>query len=240
MSSSTTTAPRRARRLVQVGGFVRKEIVAVARQPRLLLVLVVGPFVILLLFGLGYDQEQSVLRTAFVGPPGSIYEDSLEQFTDELEQYVENAGYSDDLAAAEARAARWRHRRDRRLSHRPDRRRPCRGTGRHQGPPRQDRPHPASGRRGLLAGGRDGDERAASSKRSSVGHRTRSSPSPSRSSSPAGRSTRSRRRSNSPIPIRSPRRSPNSSSRPTTSTPSPARRPNSPRASAPTRRPPHR
>jgi len=103
MSPATTTAPRRARRLVQVGGFVRKEIVAVARQPRLLLVLVAGPFVILLLFGLGYDQQQSVLRTAFVGPPGSIYEESLEQFTDELEQYVENAGFSDDLAEAEAR-----------------------------------------------------------------------------------------------------------------------------------------
>ncbi len=103
MSPATTTAPRRARRLVQVGGFVRKEIVAVARQPRLLLVLVAGPFVILLLFGIGYDQEQSVLRTAFVGPPGSIYEESLDQFTDELAQYVDSAGYSDDLVEAEAR-----------------------------------------------------------------------------------------------------------------------------------------
>ena len=103
MTTATATRPRRARRVVQVGGFVRKEIVAVARQPRLLLVLVAGPFVILLLFGLGYDQQQAVLRTAFVGPPGSIYEESLDQFTDELEQYVDNAGYSDDLVEAENR-----------------------------------------------------------------------------------------------------------------------------------------
>ncbi len=103
MNSSTTTTPRRARRLVQIGGFVRKEIAAVARQPRLLVVLVAGPFVILLLFGLGYDQEQSVLRTAFVGPPGSIYEESLDQFTDELQQYVDNAGFSDDLVRTEQR-----------------------------------------------------------------------------------------------------------------------------------------
>ena len=103
MSSATATRPRRARRVVQVGGFVRKEIVAVVRQPRLLLVLVAGPFVILLLFGLGYDQQQAVLRTAFVGPPGSMYEESLDQFTDELAQYVDNAGFSDDLVEAEAR-----------------------------------------------------------------------------------------------------------------------------------------
>ncbi len=103
MNAATTTAPRRARRLVQIGGFVRKEIAAVARQPRLLVVLVAGPFVILLLFGLGYDQKQAVLRTAFVGPSGSIYEESLDQFTDELQQYVDNAGFSDDLVEAESR-----------------------------------------------------------------------------------------------------------------------------------------
>lgn len=94
---------RKARRSVQVGGFLRKETAALLRQPRLLLVLVAGPFVILLLFGIGYDQEQSVLRTAFVGPADSIYEESLDQFTDELQQYVFNAGYSDDLVEAEQR-----------------------------------------------------------------------------------------------------------------------------------------
>jgi len=94
---------RKARRSVQVGGFLRKETVALLRQPRLLLVLVAGPFVILLLFGIGYDQEQSVLRTAFVGPADSIYEESLDQFTDELQQYVLSAGYSDDLVDAEQR-----------------------------------------------------------------------------------------------------------------------------------------
>jgi ABC-2 type transport system permease protein len=67
------------------------------------LVLVAGPFVILLLFGIGYDQEQSVLRTAFVGPEDSIYEESIDQFADELQQYVLNAGYSDDVVEAERR-----------------------------------------------------------------------------------------------------------------------------------------
>jgi ABC-2 type transport system permease protein len=93
--------PRRARRLVQIGGFLHKEVVALLRQPRLLLVLVAGPFLILLLFGIGYDQQQTVLRTAFVGPEDSIYEETIDQFADDLSQYVVNAGYSDDLVAAE-------------------------------------------------------------------------------------------------------------------------------------------
>ena len=96
---------RRVRRVVQVSGFLRKEIVALVRQPRLLLVLVAGPFLILLLFGIGYDEQQSVVRTAFVGPEGSIYEESIDQFADDLVQYVVNAGYSDDLLDAERRLA---------------------------------------------------------------------------------------------------------------------------------------
>ena len=100
MNVAATTRPRKARRSVQIVGFLRKEIVAVARQPRLLLVLVAGPFLILLLFGIGYDQEQTVLRTAFVGPEDSIYEETIDRFADDLQQYVVNEGYSDDLVAA--------------------------------------------------------------------------------------------------------------------------------------------
>lgn len=104
MSASSGHAPtRKVRGLVQVGGFLHKEIVSVLRQPRLVLVLVVGPFLILFLFGIGYNQQQSVLRTAFIGPEGSIYEDSIDQFAESLEKYVVNAGYSDDLVAAERR-----------------------------------------------------------------------------------------------------------------------------------------
>lgn len=103
MSQATSTSVRKARRAVQVGGFLRKEVASVVRQPRLLLVLVAGPFLILLLFGVGYNQEQSVLRTAFVGPEGSIYEESIDQFAEGLKKYVINDGYSDDLVEAERR-----------------------------------------------------------------------------------------------------------------------------------------
>ncbi len=96
----------RTRPLVQTAGFVRKEIVDILRQPRLLLVLVAGPFLVLLMFAVGYDQQQAVLRTAFVGPEDGIYVDSMERFSDELEYYITNEGYGSDLASAERRLER--------------------------------------------------------------------------------------------------------------------------------------
>lgn len=53
-------------RMVRVLGFIRKETFSVLRQPRLLLTLVVGPFLILLLFGLGYREDPHPFRTLLV------------------------------------------------------------------------------------------------------------------------------------------------------------------------------
>lgn len=92
---------RRLGPVIHVLGFVRKEILAVLRQPRLLLVLVIGPFLLLFLFGLGYDQTQTVLRTAFVGPEDSVFADVPDRFDDELSDYVEMAGYTSDIIEAQ-------------------------------------------------------------------------------------------------------------------------------------------
>lgn len=53
-------------RLIRVFGFIRKELVSVWRQPRLLLTLVVGPFLIVLVFGLGYRENPHPFRTLLV------------------------------------------------------------------------------------------------------------------------------------------------------------------------------
>lgn len=53
-------------RLIRVYGFFRKEISSVLRQPRLLLTLIVAPFLILLIFGLGYRQSPPAFRTLLV------------------------------------------------------------------------------------------------------------------------------------------------------------------------------
>ncbi len=93
------------RPLIQVFAFVRKEMLSVLRQPRLLSVLVIGPFLLLLLFGAGFDQTASVLRTTFVGPQDSVYEDAISQFSGEMERYIIDEGYTTDLVSAERRLA---------------------------------------------------------------------------------------------------------------------------------------
>lgn len=54
--------------LIRVSAFLSKEIFVVLRQPMLALTLVLGPFLILLLFGLGFRNEPPALRTLFVVP----------------------------------------------------------------------------------------------------------------------------------------------------------------------------
>jgi len=80
--------------------FVRKELVEILRQPRLLALLVVGPFVLLLLFGTGYSQNTVRLHTLFVAQEGSIYEETLNTNSDQLDQFVESEGFVSDKDAA--------------------------------------------------------------------------------------------------------------------------------------------
>lgn len=93
----------RLRPIVQASGLTRKEISQTLRQPQLLLLLVAGPFVILVIFGFGYDEDQLALRTAFVGPADSIYETALEEHDEMLSEYVTPSGYTSDLFAARQR-----------------------------------------------------------------------------------------------------------------------------------------
>jgi ABC-2 type transport system permease protein len=58
------------KRLIRTSGFVHKELVEVIRQPRLLLSLILGPFAIMVLFGVGYVGESGTLRAILVVPPG--------------------------------------------------------------------------------------------------------------------------------------------------------------------------
>lgn len=94
-------APSWFRPVIQFVGFLRKEFLAIIRQPRLLLILVVGPFLVLALFAVGFDQKETVLDTKFVGPEDGIYESSLEEFADEFDQYLNYNGYTADVVAAE-------------------------------------------------------------------------------------------------------------------------------------------
>jgi ABC-2 type transport system permease protein len=68
------------KRLTRAGAFVGKEINEVRRQPRLVLSLILGPFLILLLFGIGYQGESSKLSGIFVVPATGGFSQNLADY----------------------------------------------------------------------------------------------------------------------------------------------------------------
>ena len=89
--------------IIQCLAFVRKELVEIVRQPRLVALLVLGPFLVLFLFGIGYGSQQLELRTLFVGPAASFYEDAVADYEEVLEGFVDSEGFTSDEAAARQR-----------------------------------------------------------------------------------------------------------------------------------------
>jgi ABC-2 type transport system permease protein len=85
---------------------VRKEAAEILRQPRLVVTLILGPFLILLLFGLGYSAEPIPLRTLFVVPEDSILrsylQDSAETFVSQL--IYEGMTSNEELAKTSVRS----------------------------------------------------------------------------------------------------------------------------------------
>ncbi len=105
VSAPGLSSPKHAifRRSVQTFAFVRKEAVDIVHQPRLLLTLVLGPFLILLAFGLGYDQQTKPYRTLFVVPSDSPLRADIAQDAQKLGSYVRFEGVTDDEAGARNR-----------------------------------------------------------------------------------------------------------------------------------------
>lgn len=83
------------RSLVRISAFLRKEIVEVIRQPVLVMLLVVGPFSIMLLFGLGYHQSPS-MRTLFVVPEESPLAEQIRSNPESLGPNIDFRGVSTD------------------------------------------------------------------------------------------------------------------------------------------------
>jgi ABC-2 type transport system permease protein len=79
-------------KLVRASAFFTKEISEVIRQPRLVLTLVVGPFLILLLFGLGYLGDYPPVRTLYVVAQGNAFGAQLEKYMEELGTGLSYAG----------------------------------------------------------------------------------------------------------------------------------------------------
>ncbi|MFN2291565.1 MAG: ABC transporter permease [Anaerolineae bacterium] len=95
--------PKVLRFLIRTSAFVRKEMAEILRQPRLVITLVLGPFLILLLFGLGYSAQPVPLRTLFVVPKDSILRPYLRDNADTFIKQLVYAGMTTDEDQAKAK-----------------------------------------------------------------------------------------------------------------------------------------
>ncbi len=69
---------------IRISAFLFKEMLEIARQPMLLVTLVLGPFLILLFFGIGFRNQPQALRTLFVVEEDSPLAENIEQYATTL------------------------------------------------------------------------------------------------------------------------------------------------------------
>ncbi|RMF02506.1 MAG: hypothetical protein D6768_08085 [Chloroflexi bacterium] len=90
---------------IRVSAFLFKEMLEIGRQPMLLVTLVLGPFLILLFFGIGFRNEPQALRTLFVLDEDSPLQDRVERYGTTLGRQLIFAGIEHDLEAAKTKLA---------------------------------------------------------------------------------------------------------------------------------------
>src|SRR5947209_882331 len=78
-----------ARTAVRVGGMVAKEITEIVRQPVLMLTLILGPFLVLLLFGLGSTGQQPPVRVILVVPNDGTFSTDRGAYKDAFSSAVQ-------------------------------------------------------------------------------------------------------------------------------------------------------
>lgn len=85
---------------VRAWAFFRKEVAEILRQPRLVVSLVLAPFLILALFGAGYRQSVDPLRTIFVAADDAAFESAIGPRLGELEGAINYLGVTSDRSMA--------------------------------------------------------------------------------------------------------------------------------------------
>jgi len=67
--------------LIRISSFLRKELTEIFRQPKLILTLVLGPFLIMFLFGLASPSQGRTLRTTFVVTDPNSFRQEIDSFS---------------------------------------------------------------------------------------------------------------------------------------------------------------
>src|SRR5512139_1437014 len=91
--------------LIRISSFISKELTEILRQPRLILTLVLGPFLIMFLFGLGYPDQNRVLRTLYVAEDPNSLQGDLKVITESISPSIVNQGVESDEELALAKLA---------------------------------------------------------------------------------------------------------------------------------------
>lgn len=89
--------------IIRILSFFMKEINEIRRQPRLILSLLLGPFLILVLFGAGYRSDRPIVRTLLVVPPDMQAQMPLDEIRQVTAANFELVGIESDPAVAMAR-----------------------------------------------------------------------------------------------------------------------------------------
>jgi ABC-2 type transport system permease protein len=91
--------------LIRLLAFVGKELVEVARRPGAIVSLILGPFLIMAIFGAGYGGFRQPLETIVVAPPTSGLPTDLESYQKLAGTGLQVVEVTTDRAAAEAKLA---------------------------------------------------------------------------------------------------------------------------------------
>jgi ABC-2 type transport system permease protein len=91
--------------LIRSSSFVSKEFTEIVRQPRLIITLVLGPFLIMFLFGLGYPEQNRTLRTTFVAEDPDSLQANMDLFTNSASPAIASQDVETDKELALAKLA---------------------------------------------------------------------------------------------------------------------------------------
>ena len=85
---------------IRIFAFTRKEVIEVLRQPRLVVTLIAGPFLILALFGMGYRTETPTIDAIFVANEQGEFATQIEQRLEEADSPINLVDIVEDDDAA--------------------------------------------------------------------------------------------------------------------------------------------
>jgi ABC-2 type transport system permease protein len=91
--------------LIRISSFLTKELTEIFRQPRLILTLILGPFLVMFLFGMAYPEQNRSLRTTFVTSNPAAFQEEMSIFTDAYKSAITDQGVETDKSLALSKLA---------------------------------------------------------------------------------------------------------------------------------------